>query len=61
MIHLLINAIIAHTRVLLGPPGFCRYEFSCTQFARMEFRDKRFFVALISIAKRVLSCNILWR
>lgn len=50
-------ACMSTIRPLLGPEGCCRYEQPCTDFAKMELKDKPLVFALISISKRVLSCN----
>lgn len=57
MVITLINALITCIRPIIGPPGACRFELPCSDFARMELHDKKFFCALLSISKRVLLCN----
>lgn len=60
MVIYLFNALVTCLRPLLGPPGCCRFELPCTQFAHMELSDKSFFKALWSIAKRIMICNPLF-
>lgn len=57
MIRRLLIACITAIRPLLGPDGACRYALPCSDFAKMELKDKPLFFALLSISKRVISCN----
>jgi len=49
--------IILMLRPLFAPQGACKYLVSCTDFAKIEFEEKTFIYAFLSILKRVLSCH----
>lgn len=56
MIARFIIFIITGLRPLLGPAE-CRFEVSCTNYAKDELKNKPLLKALFSIIKRLLSCN----
>ena len=60
MVNLIIKGLIICIRPLLGPPGCCRFEISCSDYALMQLDDAPFFKAIPAIIKRVLSCNPFW-
>ena len=49
--------LINFFRPLLGPGNICPFELGCTQFAILQLQTKPLTVAIVSIAKRLLSCN----
>lgn len=57
MIKKLLVMLICGLRALLGPEGCCRYEFTCTQFALLQLKEKPLLPALFSIVKRLLTCR----
>jgi len=60
LINFVIN-LIKVIRPMLGPAGCCKFETSCTQFAKEEFASKSFFIAIKNIVIRILSCNPLYK
>ncbi len=57
MILFIIRGLMACIRPLLGPPGVCRFELPCTDYASMTLKDFPLHKALFRIARRVLRCS----
>jgi len=49
--------IINLIRPLLGPKNVCIYPISCSEYAKHNLKNKNFFIAIILITLRLLSCN----
>jgi len=44
-------------RSLLGTKGVCIYHVSCSEYAKIQLKQKPFYLALPLITLRVISCN----
>ncbi|MCA9769793.1 membrane protein insertion efficiency factor YidD [Candidatus Dependentiae bacterium] len=57
MLHKILIFILRGARPLLGPQARCKYKVGCTDYAVQQLQEKKIFVAIWCIFKRVLLCN----
>lgn|GEM_PF-6786675 len=50
-------AFYSVSRSLLGARGVCIYHVTCSEYAKITFKNKSFPVAIVLVTLRVLSCN----
>ncbi len=56
LVNKIIIFLIHGIRPLFGI-AHCKYAVSCTKFATWQLQEKKLFIALWEISKRVISCN----
>ena len=54
---IILSALIAVLRPLLGQDGGCRFEVTCTEYALQQLQTEPLYKAIKNITRRVLSCH----